>query len=171
MWGIHMSKTHCTHVWTSKNKFKSLKIAKKSTEWTAAEEQCPQWPLFSACTHISADIPILMTHTNMPTCRNSSLSHTNVLGKLTVQMGKRTRSLMIPSPECGSGERERWMQEDDGRQSGVRTSQVRGRRQSHWGHLHMGRGHGFVTAATILSSVTRGTAQRLKCMSHRCELT
>lgn len=41
MWGIHMSKTHCTHVWTSKNKFKSLKIAKKSTQWTAAEEQCP----------------------------------------------------------------------------------------------------------------------------------
>lgn len=59
---IHMGKTHCTHVWTSKNKFKSLKIAKS--------QQSGQQLRNSAT---------FMTRTNMPTCRNSSLSHTNVL--------------------------------------------------------------------------------------------
>lgn len=84
MWEIHMGKTHCTHVGNSKNKFKSLKIAKSQQSGQQLRKSACSWPLFSACAHVSADAPTLMTHTNMPTCRNSSLPHTNVLGKLPV---------------------------------------------------------------------------------------
>lgn len=84
MWEIHVGKTYCTHVWTSKNKFKSLKIAKIQQGGQLLRNGVHSWPLFLACMHISADTLTLMTHTNMPTCRNSSSPHTNGLRMLTV---------------------------------------------------------------------------------------